>query len=137
MNPSSDQNKDQNKRVKIHRTTGSAPVLSNNGVQEQPSQTVGFSASYNTSPNQAFLEPMTPRVNMGVNLSSLSQEQNRTHSPQTTPSNVGPKKCYFCKTVSTPEWRRGPTGPKSLCNACGLRYSRRQKSIQGAEEEKN
>eukprot|EP01095_Lingulamoeba_sp_RSL-Kostka_P002155 TRINITY_DN13046_c0_g1_i1.p1 TRINITY_DN13046_c0_g1~~TRINITY_DN13046_c0_g1_i1.p1 ORF type:complete len:127 (+),score=3.71 TRINITY_DN13046_c0_g1_i1:93-473(+) len=31
--------------------------------------------------------------------------------------------CRSCFTKSTPEWRRGPDGYKSLCNACGLRYS--------------
>ncbi|KAI7895736.1 uncharacterized protein EV154DRAFT_494767 [Mucor mucedo] len=32
--------------------------------------------------------------------------------------------CQSCGTDSSPEWRRGPTGHKTLCNACGLRYSR-------------
>ncbi|KAJ1967933.1 hypothetical protein H4R35_006569, partial [Dimargaris xerosporica] len=35
-----------------------------------------------------------------------------------------PKQCESCKTDSSPEWRRGPSGHKTLCNACGLRYSR-------------
>ncbi|KAJ3207986.1 blue light receptor [Dinochytrium kinnereticum] len=34
------------------------------------------------------------------------------------------KKCEHCHTFESPEWRRGPTGPKTLCNACGLRYAR-------------
>ncbi|ORZ25425.1 hypothetical protein BCR42DRAFT_400133 [Absidia repens] len=34
------------------------------------------------------------------------------------------KRCVRCKTSDSPEWRRGPTGHKTLCNACGLRYSR-------------
>ncbi|KAK7302418.1 hypothetical protein RJT34_13308 [Clitoria ternatea] len=29
---------------------------------------------------------------------------------------------YFCKTKTTPLWRKGPLGPKTLCNACGLQY---------------
>ncbi|KAI7901558.1 uncharacterized protein BX663DRAFT_513277 [Cokeromyces recurvatus] len=32
--------------------------------------------------------------------------------------------CQNCGTRTSPEWRRGPTGHKTLCNACGLRYSR-------------
>lgn len=31
--------------------------------------------------------------------------------------------CYQCDTTSTPEWRRGPQGKNTLCNACGLFYS--------------
>ena len=27
-------------------------------------------------------------------------------------------KCLGCGTTETPEWRRGPMGPRSLCNAC-------------------
>ncbi|GME46195.1 UV-endonuclease UvdE [Neofusicoccum parvum] len=27
--------------------------------------------------------------------------------------------CSSCNTTSAPEWRRGPNGPKTLCNACG------------------
>ncbi|KAG9291365.1 hypothetical protein G9A89_003469 [Geosiphon pyriformis] len=39
-------------------------------------------------------------------------------------NNAAPKVCESCKTNSSPEWRRGPTGHKTLCNACGLRHSR-------------
>eukprot|EP01101_Sappina_pedata_P010006 TRINITY_DN6196_c0_g1_i1.p1 TRINITY_DN6196_c0_g1~~TRINITY_DN6196_c0_g1_i1.p1 ORF type:complete len:262 (+),score=82.55 TRINITY_DN6196_c0_g1_i1:57-788(+) len=31
--------------------------------------------------------------------------------------------CLFCGTTTTPEWRRGPDGQRSLCNACGLRFA--------------
>ncbi|KAF4359184.1 hypothetical protein F8388_005293 [Cannabis sativa] len=27
-----------------------------------------------------------------------------------------------CGTHSTPMWRRGPLGPKTLCNACGIKF---------------
>ena len=30
--------------------------------------------------------------------------------------------CVECGMVKTPQWRRGPDGSVSLCNACGLRY---------------
>eukprot|EP01018_Ginkgo_biloba_P041118 Gb_09684 [translate_table: standard] len=32
--------------------------------------------------------------------------------------------CADCKTEKTPLWRNGPHGPKSLCNACGIRYKK-------------
>ncbi|KAL6976923.1 hypothetical protein U1Q18_025710 [Sarracenia purpurea var. burkii] len=31
-------------------------------------------------------------------------------------------RCLHCATHKTPQWRIGPKGPKTLCNACGLRY---------------
>ncbi|KXN91737.1 Protein GAT2 [Leucoagaricus sp. SymC.cos] len=32
--------------------------------------------------------------------------------------------CSSCSATSSPEWRKGPSGKKELCNACGLRYAR-------------
>ncbi|XP_020973446.1 GATA transcription factor 11 isoform X1 [Arachis ipaensis] len=32
------------------------------------------------------------------------------------------RKCMHCEVTSTPQWREGPMGPKTLCNACGVRY---------------
>jgi hypothetical protein len=31
--------------------------------------------------------------------------------------------CTNCGTTVSPVWRKGPLGPKSLCNACGLKWS--------------
>eukprot|EP00249_Psilotum_nudum_P002815 c15980_g1_i1 orf=451-1689(-) len=36
--------------------------------------------------------------------------------------NGQPRRCAHCLTQKTPQWRIGPTGPKTLCNACGVRY---------------
>ncbi|GBF96886.1 hypothetical protein Rsub_09891 [Raphidocelis subcapitata] len=33
-------------------------------------------------------------------------------------------RCGNCGTAVTPQWRRGPDGPKTLCNSCGVRYQR-------------
>ncbi|MCO5574282.1 hypothetical protein L7F22_028064 [Adiantum nelumboides] len=32
------------------------------------------------------------------------------------------RRCSHCLVQKTPQWRRGPKGPKTLCNACGVRY---------------
>ncbi|KZP01680.1 hypothetical protein CALVIDRAFT_532454 [Calocera viscosa TUFC12733] len=32
--------------------------------------------------------------------------------------------CSGCHSKTTPEWRRGPMGPRTLCNACGLVYGK-------------
>ncbi|KAI9287158.1 hypothetical protein BC943DRAFT_303170 [Umbelopsis sp. AD052] len=36
--------------------------------------------------------------------------------------------CTDCGTTESPEWRKGPKGPKTLCNACGLRAKKNQKA---------
>ncbi|EPE09597.1 zinc finger white collar 2 protein wc-2 [Ophiostoma piceae UAMH 11346] len=35
--------------------------------------------------------------------------------------------CNDCGTLDSPEWRKGPGGPKTLCNACGLRWAKKEK----------
>ncbi|XP_062204869.1 GATA transcription factor 1-like [Phragmites australis] len=32
------------------------------------------------------------------------------------------RQCRHCGTVETPQWRDGPEGRRTLCNACGVRY---------------
>ncbi|XP_074313264.1 GATA transcription factor 4-like [Silene latifolia] len=32
------------------------------------------------------------------------------------------RKCNHCQVTKTPQWRAGPNGPKTLCNACGVRF---------------
>lgn len=32
------------------------------------------------------------------------------------------RRCLHCASDKTPQWRTGPMGPKTLCNACGVRY---------------
>ena len=34
------------------------------------------------------------------------------------------KDCANCHTGVTPEWRRGPSGNRDLCNSCGLRWAK-------------
>lgn len=38
---------------------------------------------------------------------------------------AAPGRCHSCNRAETPEWRRGPDGARTLCNACGLRKWRR------------
>lgn len=34
----------------------------------------------------------------------------------------GERRCSHCLVQKTPQWRTGPLGAKTLCNACGVRY---------------
>lgn len=33
--------------------------------------------------------------------------------------------CRHCDSTETPQWRAGPDGPGTLCNACGIRYTKK------------
>lgn len=40
--------------------------------------------------------------------------------------------CADCNTTKTPLWRSGPKGPKSLCNACGIRQRKARRAMAAA-----
>ncbi|KAK9322202.1 hypothetical protein V1517DRAFT_308191 [Lipomyces orientalis] len=37
---------------------------------------------------------------------------------------IQPSRCHQCGISETPEWRRGPDGARTLCNACGLHHAK-------------
>lgn len=45
----------------------------------------------------------------------------------------GPRSCDECGAVESPEWRKGPKGPKTLCNACGLRWAKKTRKEEGSK----
>ncbi|ORY92570.1 hypothetical protein BCR35DRAFT_260139 [Leucosporidium creatinivorum] len=49
-------------------------------------------------------------------------------APGSSPKNAK-RSCANCGRSSSAEWRTGPTGPKTLCNACGLRWSKVRPSL--------
>ena len=66
---------------------------------------------------------------LSTGLSNSSQTQarrKRERRPRPSPEASG---CANCSAKVSPEWRRGPDGKKSLCNACGIRYSKQVKKM--------
>ncbi len=45
-----------------------------------------------------------------------------------------PGRCHSCNRAETPEWRRGPDGARTLCNACGLHYAKLTRKQNGASK---
>jgi hypothetical protein len=64
----------------------------------------------------------TSRVSSLVNAYTLHDvEMSRTGS--SAMSRDPNRKCEVCGTSETPQWRRGPGGKRTLCNACGVKWS--------------
>ncbi|KAL9680406.1 hypothetical protein QQ045_018285 [Rhodiola kirilowii] len=53
---------------------------------------------------------------------SESAEVNQNENPNPFTPQGAVRKCQHCEITKTPQWRAGPMGPKTLCNACGVRY---------------
>ncbi|XP_051137371.1 GATA transcription factor 12 [Andrographis paniculata] len=52
---------------------------------------------------------------------AVQKTKKEAAAPENSGSGEG-RKCLHCATDKTPQWRTGPMGPKTLCNACGVRY---------------
>ncbi|KVH92356.1 Zinc finger, GATA-type [Cynara cardunculus var. scolymus] len=67
---------------------------------------------------------------------SPSQKPNRSGGNGGTTTAAGDpllaRRCANCDTTSTPLWRNGPRGPKSLCNACGIRFKKEERRANAA-----
>ncbi|BGP37804.1 white collar 2 type of transcription factor [Rhodotorula kratochvilovae] len=63
---------------------------------------------------------------LGIGISANGTKGDGTNEKKKKKARVeeGEFVCRDCGTVESPEWRKGPEGPKSLCNACGLRYAK-------------
>lgn len=63
-----------------------------------------------------------------------SKTPNETASGSSTARVASRGMCQSCKISETPEWRCGPDGARTLCNACGLHFAKMEKKKQQQQE---
>ncbi|QRV78866.1 GATA type zinc finger [Ceratobasidium sp. AG-Ba] len=69
--------------------------------------------------------PPAPRHDAPPYLAEPQPDRPKKRSRQTRPlPSSEPRVCTTCSRTDSPEWRRGPYGPKTLCNACGLKWAK-------------
>ncbi|KAL7151119.1 hypothetical protein ABFS83_04G009800 [Erythranthe nasuta] len=61
------------------------------------------------------------------------KEDKKSDSEGKNNSSPSLKSCSDCSTTKTPLWRGGPSGPKSLCNACGIKYNKKRRQLLGLD----
>ncbi|KAK6253740.1 hypothetical protein QUC31_015460 [Theobroma cacao] len=112
--------KARSKRAKSNGRTwsvGSMPLSeSSSSTITSSSTSSGFSVTsanvQETDLANDFTEPPTKKQKKkpAVQASGLSS------------GNPFQRRCSHCQVQKTPQWRTGPLGAKTLCNACGVRY---------------
>ncbi|KAF2429459.1 white-collar 2 [Tothia fuscella] len=72
---------------------------------------------------------MSPALIRGdAGIAILADRENRSNIDRKKKTKVADEYvCTDCGTLDSPEWRKGPSGPKTLCNACGLRWAKKEK----------
>ncbi|KAN0061479.1 hypothetical protein ACQY0O_006326 [Thecaphora frezii] len=71
------------------------------------------STVYPDERHQQQLELLDRRRLAGKGMRRVRKRKNEHH-----------QECLGCQAKETPEWRKGPMGPRTLCNACGLLYAK-------------
>ncbi|KGN66237.1 putative GATA transcription factor 22 [Cucumis sativus] len=68
-------------------------------------------------------------LNNSPSPSSFEQTNKRTSTTTLHDGGAIIRTCSDCNTTKTPLWRSGPRGPKSLCNACGIRQRKARRAM--------
>ncbi|KAI9350650.1 hypothetical protein BDR26DRAFT_1003496 [Obelidium mucronatum] len=100
-----------------------APTLSGGGMKpKREKKERGASAkNRDKTVNQAVAS-----VVAGAGSVSDLSEGGDSGAPAGKPED-GPRRCLTCSATQTPMWRRGPLGQGTLCNACGVKWSKKVK----------
>ncbi|KAL4324727.1 hypothetical protein GQ457_11G000720 [Hibiscus cannabinus] len=77
-----------------------------------------------TTLNGTNWKAMSEAAASAATVTGKSKTKREIIQQRQTPPEVegGGRRCSHCASEKTPQWRTGPLGPKTLCNACGVRY---------------
>ncbi|ELR12163.1 GATA zinc finger domain containing protein [Acanthamoeba castellanii str. Neff] len=107
-------------------------VLQLHGLPFQPFQQLPITT---TSSSHHMTVPLKKRPMLkqtAANVDSAASLQQPCPSaggvpPRRRTKRMFDRACQHCGTRFTSQWRTGPSGPSTLCNACGIRYARQVK----------
>ncbi|XP_047317984.1 GATA transcription factor 5-like [Impatiens glandulifera] len=110
------QTKARSKRV---RTEGRVWSIGSGSLPESSSTNSSSSSSSTSYP------PNSNQTLDSLILCPPPMKKQRKMKPENTSDGCGfqpARRCSHCLVQKTPQWRAGPLGAKTLCNACGVRY---------------
>ncbi|MCL7049080.1 hypothetical protein MKW94_001094, partial [Papaver nudicaule] len=110
----------------MHKITSYLKDKERGIISSPPSKKKKISSSSSTTPTRNdSIGPQSRGQVSGSGSDTVISDENC--------SNGGNKKiCSNCSSPKTPQWRAGPDGSKTLCNACGIRY-KKQKAMSDVE----
>ncbi|CAL9165583.1 unnamed protein product, partial [Musa hybrid cultivar] len=111
----------------------SVPVLFADSLSSPTNTSSSASSSSSTScliydhhpvagDDQSFLLHEVPPPPLASATKPGPKKRGRKPKLSPTASGSGDRRCSHCGAQKTPQWRAGPLGAKTLCNACGVRF---------------
>ncbi|KAJ0971067.1 hypothetical protein J5N97_019026 [Dioscorea zingiberensis] len=119
------------KRSKRHRTAGWVRAGSGQNLDHTSSSSTSSSvsscSSSSSSPPCLIYDFKPPSLLLFDDEAPQSpRPKKRGRKPKSAGTgaavSAGERRCSHCGAQKTPQWRAGPLGAKTLCNACGVRY---------------
>lgn len=119
------------------RATAELPALGSDPDQKEPARRWSTHVSSSSAPTTTSHPPESQQSSPEHSMKRKSSSSESEEAPRSRPSPKLSKRrpsgrsstsdnlvCQGCSATSTPEWRKGPLGPRTLCNACGLLYAK-------------
>ncbi|TYK16696.1 GATA transcription factor 5-like [Cucumis melo var. makuwa] len=106
-------------RSKRRRTSGRVWCL------RSPSLTDSSSCSTTSSSSSSPASPwliISNRFEPEIPVTKKRRRKSPSEKSRITIGAQPPRRCSHCGVQKTPQWRTGPLGAKTLCNACGVRF---------------
>ncbi|KAG5515500.1 hypothetical protein RHGRI_036520 [Rhododendron griersonianum] len=99
----------------LERITSETPIGVHSRTKRQSST---------TKPWRELLAPISSTSKRSREVSKRKPKKRKWLSELSNSSqrSSATKRCSHCAAKDTPQWREGPMGPKTLCNACGVRF---------------
>ncbi|RHN53393.1 putative transcription factor C2C2-GATA family [Medicago truncatula] len=93
----------------------------------RPAKSPTFCNNVHSNSHRKVVEIILSKPHLGISDTwnrqfTWKQPSNNTSKEQSKKTSTIGRKCHHCGADNTPQWRVGPDGPKTLCNACGVRY---------------
>lgn len=107
-------------RSKRSRSSGLPWYLSSPPLSSADSSSTSSSYGSSTLPPFVFANPVHDTEWFSSAETPPAKKQKRKTDAENGP--VSGRRCTHCQVQKTPQWRTGPLGAKTLCNACGVRF---------------
>ncbi|KAJ3722775.1 white collar photoreceptors-like protein [Lentinula guzmanii] len=125
------------KALKAKQLSAPSPLYSTSSAlftqqrqQADPSSPFYLGLDAVKSPIKSSFDSITLSSNPGEEELEDGQKKKKLKKMHPTEQYV----CVTCGRTDSPEWRKGPLGPKTLCNACGLRWAKQMRRTDESAE---
>lgn len=102
------------RKVSSFLVSGNKRKLNMISQHSAPAVVAGGSGRHASGATAGEINPFGPEHTEVASTYKKKGQKNRSRSKTTV--------CLNCGSMDTPQWRVGPLGPRTLCNACGVRY---------------